>query len=1344
MKKSINISPEINFSIGLIFLIWSITLFSQEKNFEKITVQDGLSHSTVYDIDQDDDGFIWFGTREGLNKYDGKTIQTFYQEHGLSNNQINVVKSTSKGLLVGTYRGLDIYLPEYNRFEKLLAHNKIKGAVSSIFETKHNEILVGTTNGLFKIDKAGEIHHLIKDISIQEIESFKTNVLWVALNKRILLINDLGERIREYQIPESPGKYQDGSTYAINSIYKDSKNNLYVGTTRGLFYLNQETEKFQYVNLTKKEEREAEVIRSIKEDNNGLLWLGTESGIFTYNKNTNTVTHYGQSFNNQPESLSDKAVYSIFVSKENIVWIGTYFGGVNYTSPKSKGITKYTPSDYRKSISGKAVSEIISLQERKLWIGTEDGGINILDKESNQFSFLNSSDGLSSNNIHSMHEDDRGNIWIGTFLGGINKYEKETGKISVYKYSGSDPTSISNNYVYSILQDHSGRLWIGTQNGLNIYNYETKGFDLFMPDVLGDKFIYDILEDSDNNLWFCTRNSGIFKLEYKSEKLVQPGLELFSDRNIQKQIVSAYEARSGDIWFGSLNEGVLIYDKAKERLLPFHLNNELPNSNVYGVIEDNNGNKWMSTNQGLSIYNSETEKLTHLNVEDGLTTNQFNFKSFYKDENGLLYFGSVNGLNVIDPEHLNIIPPAPPLYFTELKLFNKEVSIDENNLLKKHINYIDQIELKHNQDVFSIEYGAIGYLNEKAIKYAYKLDGFDNNWNIVDRKTSATYTNLPPGDYTFRVKTLPLNNNKNERILSISVLPPFWKTDLAYFIYFLFCLLLVYAYWKFVRFIHNQKLAVQLERMEKEKISELNRHKLNFFTFISHEFKTPLTLIIASAEKFFKDKVTNSDPPEELVSIKKSANKLNRLIHQLLEFRRIETDHAKLDLRKGDIILFLKDTFMAFEPLFKSKKISYNFKSEFSEYICYFDPAKVEMIATNIVSNSLKNTPQNGNINLTVSISNSLDELKHSRIYLKFSDTGEGMSPEMAERVTEPFYKSNNGENGGNSGLGLALVKSLTEFLQGSLSIHSEFKKGTEIAIEFPLILKQKNEEDSKLVNGNKTLQIEELFPKNLETKDFLKLEKKSNFKILIVEDNLELMKFLKKHFSNKFQVITAKDGAQALEKLKDVFPDVIISDIKMPKISGIQLCEKIKSAHETKYIPFILLTAKNDETLKLKALSSGANAYLEKPFNLNELDLVVNNLLETGKSLEKRFSNKDNNDSIPIPKNNHDREFLRKIDLLVNENYSNPNFGVEGMANEIGISRSLLHIKMKKLAGLSTLEYIKRARMKKAIRLIREGKNISEVAFKVGYNDPNYFSRAFKKEYKLTPSEFANKDNAN
>ena len=482
-------------------------------------------------------------------------------------------------------------------------------------------------------------------------------------------------------------------------------------------------------------------------------------------------------------------------------------------------------------------------------------------------------------------------------------------------------------------------------------------------------------------------------------------------------------------------------------------------------------------------------------------------------------------------------------------------------------------------------------------------------------------------------------------------------------------------------------------------------------------------------------------PPEELVSIKKSADKLNRLIHQLLEFRKIETDHAKLELSKGDIILFLQDTFQAFEPLFEVKNIVHDFRSEFSEYSCYFDPSKVEMIATNLISNALKNTPHGGHIKLQISISNSLDDLKRSRIFLKFSDTGMGMSPEVIQKVTEPFYKSKNEGMTENSGLGLALVKSLVEFLNGKLKIDSEIGKGTQVSIAFPLILKTKNEESLNIINGNKNLNIsKELLLRNFDGPELYTPEKKSGLKILIAEDNLELMRFLQKHFSTKFHVITAKDGEHAMEKMKHSFPDIIISDVKMPNLSGIQLCKKIKTNSETKHIPFLLLTAKNDEILKLDALSSGANAYLAKPFNLKELDLLVTNLLETSKNLEKRFSEIQANNLEPLPVNNQDREFLRKISALVEEHHPDPKFGVETLANKAGISRSLLHVKMKKIIGLSALEYIKRVRMKKATRLIREGKNISEVAYNVGYSDPNYFSRAFKKEFKLTPTQFAGK----
>lgn len=1330
----------------LISLFLSFNLINAQKvEFEKITAKDGLSHSTVYDITQDENGLMWFGTREGLNSFNGSEIKIFYHDaarkNSLSSNQVNTVKNFSSGLYIGTFQGLDKYVPETSSFEHLLDKKDEAGSIDAIFEIRNHTIFAGSNRGLFKITKKGQIYHYLKGLPVRDIVAFKKNVFLVALNKRILQINEAGEILREYNLPESPYTDSDGSVYSINCLFKDSKNSFWLGTSRGLFLFAPQNATFQHISIADTNQIEAEVIRSIDEDHTGKLWVGTESGIFVYDVAEDDITNYSQSFSAQPETLSDKSVYSVFVSEENIVWIGTYFGGVNYTKPKPKGITKFLPSDYKNSISGKAVSQVIQTSDNKLWIGTEDGGISIYNKNTGEFDFLNVKDGLSSNNVHSLEEDQNGYIWIGTFLGGLNRYDKKTGEISIMKFDKKDPASLSNNYVYSLYKDTSKRLWVGTQFGLNIYHYDTDNFSLFQPEIFRNKFIYDILEDKKGNMWFCTRYSGIYKLDAATNKVTHCKIQSLQNEGTNAQIVSVYEDSAGNIWFGSLNEGVIIYNRTQNILRGFSKNQKLPNTNAYGILEDDFGKIWISTNQGISIYDPSDESLSHLGIEDGLTTNQFNFKSAFKDNSGNLYFGSIYGLNIIHPEQLQILPSPPTIQFTGFQLFNKEVPITDKGILQKNINDANEIKLHHNQDVISFKYSAINYSNEGAVRYAYKLEGFDKEWNKIGTKKTATYTNLAPGTYNFKVKTLPLENN-NEKSIKLTILPPFWKTNIAYFIYFVIIVLLVYAYWRFVRFIHSQKLAVQMERLEKDKISELNRHKLNFFTFISHEFKTPLTLIIASAEKFFREKINSASPPEELVSIKKSADKLNQLIHQLLEFRKIETDHAKLELRKGDIILFLRDTFQAFEPLFSQKQIIHSFKSDFSEYQCYFDPTKVEMIATNLISNSLKNTPEGGTVNLSISVSNTLDEQKRSKIRMNFSDSGKGMTQEMIAKVTEPFYKSSNQERTDSSGLGLALVKSLTEFLNGELKINSQPEKGTNVYLEFPLILKPKEIPRLEEIEGNKSLNVsKDLIIGGFETSSFSDIKKKSNLKILIAEDNLELMKFLQKHFSAKFQVITAKDGEQALQKMNHSFPDVIISDVKMPNISGIQLCKKIKSNPETKHIPLLLLTAKNDENLKLDALSSGANAYLAKPFNLKELDLLVTNLLETSKNFEKHFSEIENKNTELVPSNNQEREFLRKISLLVEKGHSDPKFGVEGLANEAGISRSLLHIKMKKITGLSALEYIKRKRMRKATQLIKQGKNISEVAYQVGYSDPNYFSRAFKKEFNLTPTQFADKN---
>ncbi|MCM8568298.1 ATP-binding protein [Gramella jeungdoensis] len=1315
-------------------------LLGQKQEFRNINSVQGLSHSTVYSITEDKNGFMWFGTREGLNRYDGYEVETYYSQKsdtadsGLLDNQINYLLSSSQGLLIGTRNGLNRYEPELDKFTSEFSGTQISESVRVLFETGNNRIFIGTSNGLYILNNDHQIEKLVNNVTVRALCNYKTNVHWMGLNTQVWMINDSGEVIKKYTL--TPEITDSGTSFNINILFKDKENNIWLGTSKGLYLFNENKDSFEFHEIDKNHEIEANVIRTISEGNDGRLWVGTESGIFLYDLKTGTSEHYKHSFEKEPGSLTDKSIYSLYQSDEGITWIGTYFGGVNYTAPQNKGFQKLLPGDSNSSLHGKAVSQIISDNKDNIWIATEDGGISILNRKKNSFSYLNTKNGLSSNNIHSLYEDNNGYIWIGTFLGGLNRYDKTTGEITHFKHRNNDPTSISNNYVYSIMQDKDDRLWVGTQYGLNIYNPASGNFILFKPETFGNKFIYDMLQDETGDLWICTRFNGIYR--YRSSKDI---IEHYSGKDINSdQIVSVSETSDGDIWFGTLSGGLLKWEESNGSFENYTEYDFLPNNNVYEIVEGPKKELWLTTNKGLVKYEPELDTAITFTNKDGLTSNQFNFKSGYKDDKGWLYFGTINGLTYFHPDSLKTNLPSSEIQITGFQLFNKEVPVGQKSILKNSISFTDSISLKHHQNVITFEFAALNY--QPGNNYAYYLEGFEDNWNKVGDKRTATYTNLSPGDYTFRVQTLPLNSSP-EKSIHLTILPPFWQTKWAYTIYFILLLAGIYAYWRFVRFIHNQKLAVQLEKVEKEKIKEVNQHKLNFFTFISHEFKTPLTLIIASIDKYIKGHAVNLSQSDELASIKKSAGKLQHLIQQLMEFRKIETSHVEQNLKKGDVILFLKDTFNAFALLMEEKELTYNLKSNISEYVCYFDPDKLEMIATNLISNAIKNTPEQGEINFSIAISNKLDEQHRSKLSLEVEDSGIGMNSDEISKVFNPFFKA--GEKNSNqwqpgSGIGLALVKNLTDLLEGYIEVDSEKDEGTTIRIELPLRLKIEEEEQAiNTIEGNKSLNIDPhiLMDEPTKFEEVVIDDLPKGMTLLIVEDNRQIIKFLKEHFSTRFKVITAKNGVHALEKLNNYIPDIIISDLIMPEMDGISLCKKVKNNPETNHIPFLLLTGKTDKSYKMEGLRVGANAFINKPFSINELDLLVKNLLETNQNRAKRFPGKEVENFEKAPETNQNREFLKKINDIVKENYNDPKFTIENLASQMGISRSLLHIKMKKAAGTSASDYLKKIRLKKAEELIKQGKTISEVAYNVGYSDPNYFSRVFKKEYRVSPSNY-------
>lgn len=1317
--------------------------------FNKITTHDGLSHSTVYAITQDEKGFIWFGTREGLNKYNSYELKSYYTNPkdslGLNSNEITSLLAVDSGhLFIGTTKGLNYYNYELDKITNLKYNGKDVGVINAMYQSSGGAVYICANTGLYEKSPGNQIKQLINSVNVISIQEFKKNVFWMATLRGVFLINEYGEIIKSYYQLNKSDHERLSTENNISCIFKDSDGEIWIGTIKnGLYHYIEEKDVFEpIIPIHKNNPIEVNVIRTVAEDHKNNLWIGTESGLFIFDKKTKKFSHHTQSFDNSSYTLNDKAIYSIFRSRENIMWMGTYFGGVNYVKPREIGFYKMMPDGGKNALSGKAVSQIIEDKKGKLWIATEDGGISIYDRKAQSFSYLKHHPGkqnsLSVNNVHALHDDGNGNIWIGTFLGGLNKYDLSTHKVTVYKHVPNDPTSLSNNYVYSLLTDSSGRLWVGTQNGLNIFLKNEGRFKHFKPNYFQGKFIYDILEDDKNNIWFCTRDNGLFYYNPHNDNITWYSSSSTLPSN---NIISAYQDDQKRIWFGTLNGGLMKYDRKRYAFTSYTMKDGLPNNNVYGILEDNSDNLWLSTNKGLSKMNISSEEFTNFNISHGLTNNQFNFKSFHKTSDGWMYFGTVNGLCYFHPDSLNFNTAPPAVQFSDLKLFSKSVDVSDHSILEKNIDETDNITLKYKQNVISFEFIAINYFSPGNNLFTYYLEGFEDKWNNPGTKNTATYTNLSPGHYTFKVKVA--NNNgvwtKEPRTIDLEILPPLWLSTWAFLFYGILIIAALMLYRKFLQYRHEQKMALKVERIEKEKIHEINQQKLNFFTYISHEFKTPLTLIIASIDRYINHGYHRENVQvRDFKLIKRYASRLHFLIDQLMDFRRIETSHGNLDLSRGDIITFLRDTFSAFIPLFSKKNIHYQTSSNIEEHITYFDADKLEKILTNILSNAIKNTKTFGEISMEIEI-----DRKNQKIHITLLDTGIGLMEGESDKVFIPFYQSKSDKvKTTGSGIGLALVHSLIKYLKGDINIVSTVEEGTKIKITLPIHDHLDAEPElMKSIEGNKSLSIDhELFDEEdwNDEEDDHQEEAESDFELMIVEDNNDLLKFLTNHFSGYYKISYARDGKSALEKIKHSLPDIIISDVIMPKIDGITLCKRLKSTLSTSHIPVILLTAKSTVHNKIEGLDVGADAYLPKPFNLKELELLIKNILDSRNNLKKHFLTFGNVENHEVPINNKDQDFLRKLTETVHAHLDDPDFNITTFTKEVGISRTLLHLKIKKLVNLSTSEFVRTIRLQKAAQLLKESDiSVSVVAYKVGFSDPNYFSRSFKEKYNKTPSEY-------
>ncbi|MEZ0483730.1 two-component regulator propeller domain-containing protein [Fibrella sp. GW2-5] len=1318
---------------------------AQDFHFNSLTSEDGLSHNSVFSIAEDYKGFMWFGTRDGISRYDGQRIKNYYfnvYSPDEEANRVGCIYAVGKQLWVGTEIGLFTYLNSTDTFRQV----QLSKAPVNVYDIKRvstGELWVGTNNGVFIVGHTGQVRHILPLKNIRSICEFRKGTFLVLHGSEPNIINAEGETILPVAIDDS-GQERLAS-FRNYTLFKDRKGTIWLGTNGGVFQLDEKAMVFRPVDwLNQLTNPKIRVVRTMNQDDADNIWIGSESGIVIVNMRQHTVQRYDKSFATSPYSLTDRAVYSSCVSRGGTVWLGTYFGGVNYTRPVGTSFHHLFPALNGKGLAGKAISQLVEDDKQRLWIATEDAGISVLDQTTGRFTHHNRTNGLSDDNVHTVHVDKSGVAWVGTFLGGLNRIDPVTGQKRVFTHHPADSTSIANNFVCTVYRDRSNRLWVGTIDGLNIMNEKTGTFRLIRPDVLGDAFVYSVLEDVTGHIWVATRTAGVYRYNPTTGALAH----YYTDNTKafrNNQIITMYEDAKHNIWFGSINGGACYWSYEQQKIVPNPANTFLPNQTVYGILEDNAGIYWFSTNRGLLSFNPRQNTFRIFDKSNGLQATQFNFGSSLKDKRGFLYFGSVDGLCYFNPAVITSRVVDPPVYFTDLKLFNKEVKPDGSLMLSRHLDETEELVFSFSQNVITLDFVAINYFSKKTNYYTYYLEGFEKSWGPKTTKNSQTYTNLSPGQYTFHVRSYQSNGEMSptERTIRLVIKPPFWQTTYAYLIYVLLGIGALLLYRRFITFMNHQKMAVQMERVEREKSHELNQQKLNFFTFLSHEFKTPITLIMAEIDELIHaGQLQRTSSATNYSVIKKNARRLQSLIDQITELRKTGSEQQKVTLTTLDVVGFMKETIHGFDPLLQVRHIQKRITFSHPYLLASFDANKVEMIVGNVFFFLINELAEGEEIVLNVQFEQTSGST-NAQLVLTFCLDGKAELVDTVEKSyrlsegNEEIFRLNNATS-----IGILLTFSLLKLLLGKV-VFSRKQSSQVISIQIPIhkspvsrgTLGAKKQE----LPGTHALRFtEEMLVEDGYVEEGADEQESTDKPVILITDrNKDLAQFLKRHYQDNYRICVTYSFSETLKKAESVLPELILCDSDIHDKENRNLCKTLKMNERTQTIPIILLLDNDDDKTIIDALNSGADGYISKPFNLKELDLTISNQLKTLSLLKNKMAGSLAESLLaPLPRRNKEQEFVLRFSTLVNQQYKNKEVTADSLAQLMNCSRSQLHLKLKTLTGLSTKEYLNDYRLTLGRQLLETGLSVSEVAFEVGFSDPNYFGRAFKKKYGITPSK--------
>ncbi|GAA0716268.1 two-component regulator propeller domain-containing protein [Aquimarina litoralis] len=1337
--------------------------------FLHLFTSDGLSQSSVIAIHQDRLEQMWIGTRDGLNKYDGNTFTVYRNIPGdstsISNNDILSIQEDQEGYIwIGTYNGLNRYDPKLNVFKSYF-HSSKQGSLSdntiwTINLLDNGELWFGSSNGLMLYNRESDSFTTIKN-DAADASSLSNNYIlsiYQDSKKNIWIgtangLNKLDKRDKDTFVFKrfySSNKVNTLSDSYIQAIVEDEQNRLWIGTKYGgLNYYNSKTNSFKHVKRTKKNTLINKDVRSLSIDHRGVLWIATYDGLCI--KDTNDVIIEIKHQQNNTKSLSRNSIKTIFIDKKGSTWLGTYYGGINVWDESNSNFISLQKNNH--DIEYGVVSSIIQDKNENIYFGTEGKGISILNSRRDiSFDIKTIAEKkLPSLNIKSLFLN-QNILWIGTYNAGIALYDITAKEFVTDLLSKELRLLLKDVGVYSIKKSNEF-MYFGTfGKGLIQYNLDTKGFRFLTHNnidkkSLSNNIIRVMLVDNNSNLWVGTQNglNYIDHTKLKEDKVVIKRFFFNEEQLSGDDILCIYEDSEGTIYIGTKANGVYRYENEVFKKVELNVVGTKI-STVFSIVEYDKNSIWISSNKGIIAYNPKKNSSILYNQTDGLTSNEFNNNSCLKAKNGDLYFGGPSGVSFLNPKRIKKNTFIPQVILTDFSIQGKKIdTYGEETVLKKDISYVDKVTLSYDQASFGIGFAIPNFINPSNNQYAYRLVGLDNQWQYT-KNTEINYTIQKPGKYIFEVKGANNDNiwNENPTQLQISVRPAPWKSPMALAGYALMIALALFGLNYINKARTKLKHELDLEHLENLRKEEMNRSKLEFFTNISHEFRTPLALIIAPLQQLIENYQGSNKMYKKLLVIERNADQLLKLINQLLDFRKFENKHSKLQVAEGNLVKYLKEIYLSFNEFAKAGSYIYTFETSSEDIKVYFDRYKLERVFYNLISNAFKYTPEGGEINVRI-------YEESAQVIVEIKDTGKGIEKEFVDKVFDRFYevagdKDYQKQFNQASGIGLSIAKKAIDLHKGAIEvIDTNLEKGTIFRVS--LLTGKAHLEEADIIKDFKVsddiTQYENQISRAKETNELdMEMVFKDDEKplVLIAEDNDELRNFIGDMLKDYYQVIKAENGQVAFKKALQKIPDLIISDVIMPKMEGTELCAKIKNDIRTSHIPFVLLTSRSSLIYKFDGLESGADAYINKPFNVKEFLLIIRNLLSSIEKQKEKFSSNEYTSS-DVTVTSIDEELLKKAVKIVEDNISNTSFDIPYFSSELGVSRTMLFSKVKGWTNLTPNEFIHSIRMKRASQLLELGQiNVSEVCYKVGFRNPKYFTKCFKKHFNQTPSEYASK----